>query len=159
MGSKNSAWNWRRLWTINYISNILLFQRKCPFDSLIVPDGEVPIGTEKINSKNLHEMFKDTKSHGLVSLQFIGALGILFGLDISVLKNAITELYKNLSYESEWCKKHWIWCRLWSDSDKKSQLYQIDKEKRRMKKVMFKGSTWFFLTSWLIWGGIVRGLV
>ena len=24
---------------------------------------------------------------------------------------------------------------------KKSQLYQIDKEKRRMKKVMFKGST------------------
>ena len=68
---------------------------------LIVPDGEVPIGTEKINSKNLHEMFKDTKSHGLVSLQIIGALGILFGLDISVLKNAITELYKNLSYETE----------------------------------------------------------
>ena len=46
-------------------------------------------------------MFKDTKSHGLVSLQFIGALGILFGLDISVLKNAISELYKNLSYETE----------------------------------------------------------
>ena len=35
---------------------------------LIVPDGEVPDGEEKINLKNLYEMFKDTPSHGLVSL-------------------------------------------------------------------------------------------
>ena len=45
-------------------------------------------------------MFKDTKSHGLVSIQFLCALGIFFGLHISIPKYAITELYKNLSYET-----------------------------------------------------------
>ena len=67
---------------------------------LIVPDGEVPEGTEKINLKLLFEMFKDTQSHGLVSIQFLCALGIFFGLNISILKYALTELYKNLSYET-----------------------------------------------------------
>ena len=67
---------------------------------LIVPDGEVPEGTEKINLKILYEMLKDTSSHGLVSIQFLAALGIFFGLDISTPKNAATELYRNLSYES-----------------------------------------------------------
>ena len=57
----------------------------------------MPDGKEKINQKNLYEMFKDTNSHGLVSLQFFGALGIFFGFNISVPKNAIAELYKNLS--------------------------------------------------------------
>ena len=60
---------------------------------LVVPDSETPDGKEKINLKNLHEMFKD-------SPQFLGALGIFFGLNISVPKNTITELYKNLSYET-----------------------------------------------------------
>ena len=41
---------------------------------LIVPDGDVPEGTEKINLKLFYEMFKDTESHGLVSIQFLGAL-------------------------------------------------------------------------------------
>ena len=57
----------------------------------------MPDGKEKINQKNLYEMFKDTNSHGLVSLQFLDALGIFFGFNISVPKNAIAELYKNLS--------------------------------------------------------------
>ena len=35
---------------------------------LIVPDGEVPEGEEKINLKNLYEIFHYTKSHGLVSM-------------------------------------------------------------------------------------------
>ena len=35
---------------------------------LIVPDSEVPDGEEKINLKNIYEMFKDTPSQGLVSL-------------------------------------------------------------------------------------------
>ena len=64
---------------------------------LVVPDDEVPDGKQKINLKHLYEMFKDTNSHGLVSLQFLGALGIFFGFNISVPKNAIAELYKNLS--------------------------------------------------------------
>ena len=42
-------------------------------------------------------MFKDTKSHGLVSLQFLSALNIFFGGDVSLSKDAITELYKYLS--------------------------------------------------------------
>ena len=45
-------------------------------------------------------MFKDTSSHGLVSLQFLCALGIFFRIDKSIPKSAITELYKNLSYET-----------------------------------------------------------
>ena len=67
---------------------------------LIVPDGEVPDGEEKINRKNLYEMFKDTPSHGLVSFAFLSALGIFFGIDISIPKLVITELYRNLSYRT-----------------------------------------------------------
>ena len=44
-------------------------------------------------------MFKDTNSHGLVSLQFLCALGIFLEVDKSIPKSAITKLYKNLSYE------------------------------------------------------------
>ena len=46
---------------------------------LIVPDSEVPQGEEKTNLKNLYEMFRYTKNHGLVSMQFLGILGIFFG--------------------------------------------------------------------------------
>ena len=67
---------------------------------LIVSDGEVPDSEEKINLKNLYETFKDTPSHGLVSLQFLSALGIFFGNDISIPKMAITESYRNLSYRT-----------------------------------------------------------
>ena len=45
-------------------------------------------------------MFKDTSSHGLVSLQFLCALGIFLRIDKYIPKSAITELYKNLSYET-----------------------------------------------------------
>ena len=65
----------------------------------IVPDGEVPEGEEKINLKNLFEMFRYTKSHGLVYLQFLGVLGIFFGAGTTDSKNAITELHNmQLSY-------------------------------------------------------------
>ena len=42
-------------------------------DLLIVPDGETPGSTEKINLKLLYEMIKDTNSHRLVSIQFFSA--------------------------------------------------------------------------------------
>ena len=45
-------------------------------------------------------MFKDTNSHGLISLQFLCVLGIFFCVDIFIPKSAIAELYKNLSYEN-----------------------------------------------------------
>ena len=53
---------------------------------LIVPDVEAPKGKEKMNLKQLHEMLKDTNSHGLVSLEFLCALGIFFGVDKSIEK-------------------------------------------------------------------------
>ena len=40
---------------------------------LLVPDGETPEVSEKISMKTLYQLFKDTKSHGLVSLQFSSA--------------------------------------------------------------------------------------
>ena len=63
---------------------------------MIVPDGEVPKGEEKINLKNFYEMFRYSKSHGLVSLQFLGVLSIFSGAGTRE-SNAITELYRNLS--------------------------------------------------------------
>ena len=66
---------------------------------IIVPDGDVPDGEEKINMKNLYEMFQHTKSHGLVSLQFLEVFCLIFdNKEIKRTKNARTELYKNLSY-------------------------------------------------------------
>ena len=78
------------------------FNRRPPLANvlLIAPDGETPESTEKINLKLLYEMFKETKSHGLVSIQLLWVLGTFFGLHISIPKYAITELYKNLSYET-----------------------------------------------------------
>ena len=67
---------------------------------LIVLDGEVHESKEKINLKQLYKMFKDTNYHGLVSLQFLCALRIFFGVDKSIPKSSITELYKNLSFET-----------------------------------------------------------
>ena len=55
-------------------------------------------GEEKINLKNLYKIFRYTKTHGLVSMQFLGVVGTFFGAGIKESKNAITELYKNLSY-------------------------------------------------------------
>ena len=45
-------------------------------------------------------MLKDTKSHGLVSLQFLSTLNIFFGGDVSLSKDTITKLHKNLSLET-----------------------------------------------------------
>ena len=45
-------------------------------------------------------MFKDTKSHGLVSLQFLSALNIFFGGSVDLSRDAITGLYNNLLFEA-----------------------------------------------------------
>ena len=66
---------------------------------LVVPDG-VAKPEEKINMKQLYDMFKNTNSHGIVSLPFLGLLFHYFHDEKSMIlvKNATTELYKNLSY-------------------------------------------------------------
>ena len=74
----------------------------------IVPDVDVPGGEEKINLKNLYEMFRYTSSLGLVSIQFLGVLGIFFGAGVRETKDAITELYKNLSYATLSVANDWF---------------------------------------------------
>ena len=55
---------------------------------------------DQISLKSLYEMFKVTKSHSLVSLQFLSALNIFLCGNIRLWKDIITELYKNLSLET-----------------------------------------------------------
>ena len=67
---------------------------------LPVPDGETPPGAGKTSLKKLYELFEDTKSHGLVSLQFLSALNLFIGGSIENSKNAMSELYHNLTNET-----------------------------------------------------------
>ena len=64
-----------------------------------MPDGDAQ-PEEKINMKQLYDLFKNTSSHGLVSLPFLGLLFYFFERenDLVYMKRATTELYKNLSY-------------------------------------------------------------
>ena len=66
---------------------------------LVVPDGDAQ-PEEKINLKQLYNMFQNTNSHGVVSLPFLGLLYHYFHdeKNLYLVKNATTELYKNLSY-------------------------------------------------------------
>ena len=104
---KANGWRVKPILKIeDYIELLNLFQLFYYFNGrppltnglLLIPDGETPDSSEKISIKTLYEMFKDTKSHGLVSLQFLLALNINFGEDVSLSKDTITELYKNLSF-------------------------------------------------------------
>ena len=69
---------------------------------LVVPDGDAQPRENKVNMKQLYDLFKNTDSHGLVSLPFLGLLLIFFesSQDLKFIKDATTELYKNLSYMS-----------------------------------------------------------
>ena len=69
---------------------------------LVVPDGEAQPGENKISMKQLYDLFNNTGSHGLVSLPFLGLLLYFFesSQDLKFIKDATTELHKNLSYMS-----------------------------------------------------------
>ena len=45
-------------------------------------------------------MFKGRESHRLVSIQFLSSLELIFGGDVQLSKDTITELYKKLSLET-----------------------------------------------------------
>ena len=66
---------------------------------LVVPDGDAPPNV-KINLKHLYDLFKNTKSHGVVSVPFLGLLFHYFHDEhkLELVKQTTTELYKNLSY-------------------------------------------------------------
>ena len=67
---------------------------------IVVPDGVAP-PDEKVNMRQIYDLYKNTKSHGLVSLPFLGLLQrYLEENDQPLIKNAISELYYNLGYET-----------------------------------------------------------
>ena len=75
--------------------------RRLPLSNglLVVPDSEAPPGENKINMKQLYELFKNTNSHGIVSLPFLVLIQYyLQKNNHSLIRNATTELYSNLSY-------------------------------------------------------------
>ena len=65
---------------------------------LVVPDGDASGNSNKVNMKSLYDLFKNTKSHGLVCLPFSLLHFFKSEKDFYLIKNATTELYKNLSY-------------------------------------------------------------
>ena len=66
---------------------------------LVISDGDPPPGEDRVNMKNLYEMFNHTNFQGLVSLPFLDLIQYYLGKnDFSLMKNALTELYSNLLY-------------------------------------------------------------
>ena len=87
---KANAWGVQSITEIQDVHHLLtIFQMfyylngRLPITNglIFVPNGEVSEGMEKINLKNLYSMFRDTKSHGVVSLHFLCSLGILLVFD------------------------------------------------------------------------------
>ena len=73
---------------------------------LVVPDGDAP-PSEKINLKHLYDLFKNTQSHAVVSVPFLGLLFHYFHDEqqLGFVKHAITELHKNfISHKIRWSK-------------------------------------------------------
>ena len=65
---------------------------------LVVPDGDAP-PEDKLNMRHLYDLFRNTNSHGILSLPFLGLIQFyLEENDQTLTKNAISELYYNLSY-------------------------------------------------------------
>ena len=68
---------------------------------LTIPDGNFPkfFGDQKISIKTLYERFRGTHSHGLVSVLFLAALNLFFAGVPKLSKDAISELYYNLTLQ------------------------------------------------------------
>ena len=61
---------------MNIFQNFYSLHGRLPLSNglLIVPDGEPAPGENKINMKQLYDLFKNTNSHGLLSLPFLGLI-------------------------------------------------------------------------------------
>ena len=65
---------------------------------LVRPDGDAP-PEEKLNMRHLYDFFKNTNSHGIVPLPFLGLIQFyLEENDNTLIKNSISDLYYNLFY-------------------------------------------------------------
>ena len=67
---------------------------------LPVLDGKTYPNAEKISLKRLYELYRGTKSHGLVWLQISSVLNLFFGGNIQNSRDAIAELFQNLTFET-----------------------------------------------------------
>ena len=67
-----------------------------------VPVGHIPefISGEKLSLKRLYELFRGTRSHGLVSILFFAALNLFLDGKTQISKNAFSEPYKLLSLQA-----------------------------------------------------------
>ena len=90
----------------------------------------------------------------------------IFGLDIPVPKNAITELYKNLSYKTlsgarnlEFSAVSDLILEISFQIKRSTLLNRKRKEEDEKINVKIKEEHGFFLTTWWIWGGTGRGPV
>ena len=66
-----------------------------------VPKGDNPEfnSVEILSLKRLYEFFIETRSHALVSVQFLAALNLFLSKKAQISKNGFSELYKNLSLQ------------------------------------------------------------
>ena len=64
-----------------------------------IPRSDLPmeVNGEELNIKKLHEKFRTTNSHALVSSQFLAALNIFFGVDPELSRRFLTEFYQNMT--------------------------------------------------------------
>ena len=64
-----------------------------------IPRADLPMEVigEELNIKKLYENYKATKSHALVSFQFLAALNIFFGGDPELSRRFLTEFYQNMT--------------------------------------------------------------
>ena len=66
---------------------------------LIILDGDASEQEDRVNMKSLYDMFQHTYPYGLASLPFLGVVHYYFdATDQGLIKNALTELYRNLLY-------------------------------------------------------------
>ena len=68
---------------------------------LPIPDLDVPAfgDGQEISIKIMYEEFRGRLFHGIVSVLFIGTLNLFFARDLTYSKNALSELYYNLSLQ------------------------------------------------------------
>ena len=64
-----------------------------------IPRADLPteVNGKELNIKKLYEKFRTTKSHALVSSQFLAALNIFFGGDLELSQRLLTEFYQNMT--------------------------------------------------------------
>ena len=67
-----------------------------------MPDADKSdfISGEKVLLKRMYKLFHSTRSHGIVSMQFLVALNLFFGKKQEISKDALTKVYHNLSLQA-----------------------------------------------------------